>query len=147
MMRCDICAVDKPGGEFSASTMNNRCRRTIRCLDCSSPPCMFLPRCETCTKCRNQKCNKNSSTEAGKALGAQELQASFEEVMNFACQCCKYVPCVVRQPDGTLCCQKRRENARAKAKKSRTAYSCGECQTWLLSQKSLQEAAAPSGGQ
>ena len=136
MVTCSICKVSKPVDRFSASALRHKSQRDIRCLDCSNAPCMFLPKCETCTKCRNPKCKKSNCREAAKPVNSQELPASFEEVMNFACQSCRYVRCIVKQPDGTLCGRKRRHNAQATARKNRTAYSCAECQTWLLSQES-----------
>ena len=147
-VRCEICNTLKPADAFSVSALHNASSRSIRCHDCSSPPCMFRPKCTTCSTCRDPTCKTTLiCTKPIKTVPVMQLPASVDDVANFACDRCRYVRCIVKRPDGTVCAKERRRNAKAKARKDKTAYSCGDCQTWLLSQKSLQKATTPSIGQ
>ena len=145
VLKCDICQKMKPKSAFPASALKHYATSTqnSRCYDCSHPPCMFLPRCTTCAKCRNPKCHEAICTKRIETLPSAELPASAEEAQNFACKRCKYVRCMVKQADGSRCGKERRHNAQAKARKNREEYSCGDCRTWLLSQASLREAKLP----
>ena len=146
-VRCDTCNMFKPAQAFSASALRHSSTQTTRCHDCSSPPCMFRPKCPTCSTCRDPTCKTPNCTKAIKTVNSKQLPASAEDVANFACDRCRYVRCIVKRPDGTVCGKERRRNAQAKARKSKTAYSCGDCQTWLLSQETLHKDAASSSGQ
>ena len=146
-VRCDICNTFKQAQAFPDSALRQNSTRTSRCHDCSSPPCMFGPKCPTCKTCRYHKCKTPNCAKAIETVHWKQLPASAEDVANFACVRCKYVRCIVKQPDGTVCGKERRHNAQAKARKSKTAYSCGDCQTWLLSQETLRKDAASSRGQ
>ena len=145
-LRCDICHFTKPVEAFSASAVQNRSAktRTTRCLDCSRPPCVFLPNCATCVRCRQPTCKNPQCMDDIRALPPSELPATEEEARNFACTRCRYVRCVVRTADGSRCGKERGRKARAKARSSGDDYRCGECQTWLLAQRSLREATEPS---
>ena len=61
---------------------------------------------------------------------------------NFWIDKCRYVRCILRRPDGSICGKERRANAKAKARRDKTDYKCGDCLTWLLSQDTLRKAAA-----
>ena len=132
---------------LSGSALHNSSTQTTRCHDCSNPPCMFRPKCPTCSTCRDPTCKTPNCTKAIKTVNSQQLPASAEDVANFACDRCRYVRCIVKRPDGTVCGKERRHNAQAKARKSKTAYSCGDCKTWLLSQETLRKDADSSRGQ
>ena len=145
MVTCSICKVSKQVDQFSASAWRNKSRRDIRCLDCSNPPCMFLHhKCETCPQCRNPACRKKGRCTDGIAdstANSQQLPASLEDVRNFACDCCRYVICIVRKLDGTVCgAQRKGKRQQTQARKDKEDYSCGDCRTWLLSQESLKQA-------
>ncbi len=137
--RCDICNISKPVGAFSASALSHSKTRNTRCYDCSNPPCMFRPKCTTCTKCRGTTCKETNCTKDIKTVPPEHLPASVEDVKTFACQRCIYVRCIVRLPDGTVCGKERRHNAKAKARRNQTDYTCGDCQTWLFSQATLRK--------
>ena len=149
VLKCDICQTTKPQSAFPASAVKHYADSTqnSRCYDCSHPPCMFLPRCKTCAQCRRPTCRPTCHaaicTKRIETLPSEELPTSAEEVQNFACKRCKYVRCIVKQADGSRCGKERRHNAQAKARKNQEEYSCGECQTWLLSKTSLREANVP----
>ena len=142
-VKCDICNTSKPVEALPASALRHSSTQTTRCYDCSHPPCMFLPQCPTCTQCRSTTCKDPRCREAPETVPSEHLTASVEDVKNFACERCEYLRCI-GQHDGTVCGKERRRQARAQARRNKTAYRCGDCQTWLLSQQSLQEAAAPS---
>ena len=144
MATCSICKISKPVHRFSASALRNKSQRDIRCLDCSNPPCMFLHhKCETCPQCRNPACRKKGRCTDGIAdstANSQQLPASLEDVRNFACDRCRYVKCIVRKPDGTVCgAQRKGKRHQTQARKDKEDYSCGDCRTWLLSQESLKQ--------
>ena len=61
--RCDICNISKPVGAFSASALSHSKTQNTRCYDCSNPPCMFRPKCTTCTKCRGTTCKDTNCTK------------------------------------------------------------------------------------
>ncbi len=136
---CDICNISQPVGAFSASTLKHSKTQNTRCYDCSNPPCMFRPKCTTCTKCRGTTCKDTNCTKDIKTVDSEHLPASVEDVKTFACLRCKYVRCIVRLPDGTVCGKERRQNAKAKARRHQTDYTCGDCQTWLLNQATLRK--------
>ena len=73
-------------------------------------------------------------------LPSPQLPATAEDLKTFACERCKYVRCIVRHQDGSVCGKERRPQARAQARVHQKDYQCGECQTWLHSQKTLKEA-------
>ena len=124
---CDICSLTKPENIFSVSALKNRAAKTqvTRCHDCSHPPCIFLPSCTTCAKCRNPTCRTKICSKAIEPLPSMELPASAEKVQTFECKRCKYVRCIVVQPDGTRCGRERRHNAQAQAKRLHNDYKCG----------------------
>ncbi len=136
---CDICNISQPVGAFSASTLKHSKTQNTRCYDCSNPPCMFRPKCTTCTKCRGTTCKDTNCTKDIKTVASEHLPASVEDVKTFACLRCIYVRCIVRLPDGTACGKERRQNAKAKARRNHTDYTCGDCQTWLFSQATLRK--------
>ena len=143
LLKCSICNDTKPSSAFSPSAIKNMSQRIFRCYDCSRPPCMFIPKCTTCTKCRDEKCKKGARcTKSIETLNSKLLPATAEEVQKYACDKCRYVRCIVMQPDGSICGKERRANAKAKARRDKTDYKCGDCLTWLLSQDTLRKAAA-----
>ncbi len=83
-----------------------------------------------------------SCSKESKSLNPKQLPKTKEEAKNYACTRCRYVRCTVTQPDGSRCGKERRPHARAEAKRKQQEYNCGECLTWLLSQATLQKAAA-----
>ena len=147
LMVCDICEKAKPLIAFPSSALDNRHRNTktrnCRCLDCSRPPCIFLPKCKTCIKCRGDSCLKGPTcTKEIKTLNLKQLPKTKEEVTTYSCTRCRYVRCTVIQPDGSRCGKERRAHARASAKQRQEEYNCGDCLTWMLSQTTLQKAKA-----
>ena len=143
LLKCSICHDTKPSSAFSPSAIKNISQRIFRCYDCSRPPCMFIPKCTTCTKCRDEKCKKGARcTKSIETLNSKLLPATAEEVQKYACDKCRYVRCIVMKPDGSICGKERRANAKAKARRDKTDYKCGDCLTWLLSQDTLRKAAA-----
>jgi hypothetical protein len=139
---CDICKVAKPRNAFSDSAIMNLAHtsQNSRCYDCSHPPCMFLPKCKTCANCRDHTCKKHAKCKKDiETLPSKQLPATLKECQTFACNSCKYVRCIVIQQDGTLCGKLRRNNAKKKARDNKEDYTCGECQTWLLSQRTMRE--------
>ena len=141
-LKCDICKVTKPTKEFSTSAQRNHTSTTqkTRCYDCSHPPCMFLPKCTTCTKCRRTTCRDRNCSKEIETLHPSKLPGTFEDVHNYACLRCAYVRCVVKQADGTRCGKERRHNARANAKRNQEEYKCGKCETWWSSLATLRDA-------
>ena len=126
---CDICSLTKPENAFAISALHNRALKTrkTRCHDCSHPPCIFLLSCTSCAKCRNPTCRTKICSKAIEPLPSMELPASAEKVQTFECKRCKYVRCIVVQPDGTRCGRERRHNAQAQAKRLHNDYKCGAC--------------------
>ena len=142
-LKCDICDQMKPTTAFSSSALNHRgdTKRKLRCVDCSKPPCMFLPMCKTCTACREEQCGGGRRCpQKITTLPTPLLPATLEAVQNYACATCRYVRCTVRQTDGSICGKERRRKAKTKAKKDKETFQCGDCQTWLLSVASMQRA-------
>ena len=143
LLKCSICHDTKLSSAFSPSAIKNISQQNFRCYDCSRPPCMFIPKCTTCTKCRDEKCKKGARcTKSIETLNSKLLPATAEEVQKYACDKCRYVRCIVMKPDGSICGKERRANAKAKARRDKTDYKCGDCLTWLLSQDTLRKAAA-----
>ena len=151
-LTCHICNISKPEDQFAASALHHKSHRNIRCLDCTRPPCMFLAqKCATCPQCRDPVCRKKGRCTAGiqvATVNSQQLPASLEDIRNFACDRCRFITCIVRRHDGTLCgAQRKGKKQQAQARQDKQDYSCDDCQTWLLSQKRLQTAAASSSTQ
>jgi len=140
-LRCDICGVMKPPESFTAGSWKHKAdqNRCSRCLDCAHPPCMFLPNCKTCEKCRGAKCKAPNCTKAIETLPSPQLPTTAEDARSFACETCRYVRCTVVQTDGTRCGAERRQKTRAKAKARREHYECGQCQTWKASCSTLEQ--------
>ena len=137
---CDICKIAKPIHAFSDSANENKKKATqnSRCYDCSHPPCMFLPNCKTCVKCRDHKCRTSNCRKDIKTLNSMVIPATMEECQTFACERCKYLRCTVVQNDGNVCGKLRRLKTIKKARDKEEDYKCGDCQTWLLSRRILQ---------
>ena len=147
MLKCDICMMLKPLTDFSESMLKHRWDkdRTVRCVECSNPPCMFSPNCETCPKCRRHNCRGGRiCPQTIQSLPQKQLPLTKAEVDNYTCDKCAYVRCTVRKSDGALCGRMRRANAKAKARQNKETFQCGECQTWLFSQANLQQDRTPT---
>ena len=139
-LECDVCCLSKPRAAFPENYLKHKLGSTtrLRCIDCWHPPCMFMTKCPTCIHCRDEKCKVRANCSKDiKPLQRGELPMTMADVKNFACTRCRYVRCTVRQADGTLCGKERRHNAQATARKKKQEYTCGDCETWLLSQESL----------
>ena len=133
-LTCAICEQKKPLEAFSGSMKVHISQRTIKCIDCSHPPCMFAPNCETCTVCRNTRCRKSGQktkcTDEIQLLRAGQVPQTEDEVRNFACPRCKYVRCIHRFFANTVCGKVRPEWERAWARKNKMHFLCKEhCQS------------------
>ena len=138
-LRCDICGEVKPYSSFGAGSLDNKGKdgRRARCFDCAHPPCMFLPSCKTCAKCRRPGCKEPNCKKDIETLPSKQLPKTKEDVQNFACEHCEYVRCIVVQQDGTRCGRERTKKTRAKARARREHYECGQCLTWRDSCRNL----------
>ena len=135
LMTCVFCKLQKTSDEFSNSQLAHKSRSgQIKCLACSNPPCIFRPKCQTCTTCRNPSCRKvqNCKKEVVKLKIEPD---TMEEVVNYTCERCLYLRCTTIESDGTRCGRLRRLNKHNDAKKNKVAYQCGECATLIFSQK------------
>ena len=111
--QCDICQAFKADNQFPPSALqNNRATKTqnIRCLDCSRPPCAAA-NCRTCNVCRDPKCRTRNCSKPVSTLNSNFLPATHAEVLEYFCERCRYVKCVVKKSDGSFCSRERRQNA------------------------------------
>ena len=139
MHKCGLCGKIKPRAAFSDSAWNNKAKttRTVRCLDCSNPPCQ-AKNCTTCKVCRNAKCKpRKPCTKSIEPEDQMNLPRTHTDVLDFFCARCRYIKCKVRKSDGSFCSKERRKPTQKKAKDKCETYKCGECSTWLFSQEAL----------
>ena len=114
----------------------DKTRRTL-CKACCRPECAAAG-CKTCKSCRDAKCKSKTCTKPIEALHARQLPKTHQEVLDYFCERCQFVKCIVRKPDNTFCSKERRgKKAQARAREAMEDFKCGECQNWLFSQESL----------
>ena len=126
--RCDICHTTKPTQAFPASAISHQTHnQNTRCYDCSHPPCMFLPNCMTCARCRDSKSQAQNCTRPIQTLNSNYLPKNYEEVKSFACDRCQYIRCIAVKPDGTRCGKMRSRKKHSQARQSKQDFICAEC--------------------
>lgn len=136
-----ICGTTKPVDTSSAPALANRAHSAqyTRRYDCSHPRCMFLPQCTPRSKCRSFNCRIHppcmflpKCTSCSKCRRLQQRcrncafgrTTSNEDVQSVAAR----TRCMILQADGTRCGRVRRQSARARARRNRLQYTCGDCQ-------------------
>ena len=136
---CDVCQQRKPRNAFTAGMLKNAThtkQRTL-CKACCRPECAAAS-CNTCKSCCDGKCKSKTCTKPIEALHARQLPKTHREVLDYFCERCRFIKCIVRKPDNTFCSKERRGfKAQARAREAMEDFKCGECQTWLLSQETL----------
>ena len=122
--KCAICKTPQPKTAFPESMWNHRHQedRTLRCLNCSRPPCT-AQQCKTCTVCRDPECKRRKCTNPIVPLNSKLLPKDAEEVERYLCRNCQYITCKC----GNRMSQTMQK--KTKGQQPKKEYVCVDCQT------------------